>query len=1694
MGVSNAWGNYYAANGRVVYFDNTETKWDNIYLRIGRATAFDKYNVYCSAYQIKVGSNDNAQKVKGTANLYKYTFTNEWAGYQAFSFSNGAGWTGESNTIYQPYNDNGTIKPTTFTITGQTTFFSWNLDHTRMFIPTSVKNNEYNCTYYNTTVIDNTNTYIDYYKHNVNFYQYSAGGTLSISYIDENGNKQTKTSGSITVPQTCILTVESATAAPGYEFKNVEFYNSTTTQGDIKTVGETFIVRDARTIYPEFVTISPQKVFLKINAAWEDYKHIKVYTWNNNEYLWVDLKPVNGVSNLFSCDIPAGYSKLSFVKLNGEDAGGYHWNNKEAQSIDLDYTQVIAGKNCFQLTNLTKDDGGNDKYTGQWVGATITAKSTGSSGNNSIGIGRYGIKYNGETRYATTTQDAKFDVQIPYGENIEITALKGEPGNEAYTGYLIMNDIDTIYFSNGATDTLMNINVTGDIEFDDFFVTKEPHIVYLGVPTGDIKNRWENNNAENKSLAYAEHQYNAAHGAICLIEDQITVNNVTYYKFTIPAGWNNFRFELKSPELHDKYGNAPIHTTIRFPYGIPTDKKNCFTLTGGSGYAFTGVWEEAPQCTVTLGWPNIGRYGVKDYLDSIYYATPGKDTTFTVPYGSQVEVLEGEPRNDNYNGMVGMLSEDKKTVVERFHDGQNDDNFVTITRNTMFDDLFVTLNPHVVYLGVPNEGIDDCWHLNNTTDDIFIRKRAPYNDNLGLLEKDTKFVIDNITYYKYTLPAGLSNFQFQRKTNINDRGSSVCTSRGFIYQIPTTEYNCFILDGSKDGDEYDGYWTKLPATSSNVGHYRLLYAEKELIKTHEEGEAEDWETAFRTVYSHPSDIITTPTQTVSLHINTNQTGNRENIHPMVILQQFKEISTGTYQWVDIEAHTVLPLTARGNMAMLPGRKKAYGDLPFYSDGIDNITNDTTYQSRLGGTYKGSGVWNFKLTQGVDQRGVNPVVNLNLDLVVRYRGKYYIRTEALPDDGWNNYTGNHMTYSEYADYKSGFSHYFCKWLLTGNNVKFTIANDHAQSISDPLYADATDLRGNPIGTEQMVDRSTALDEDANVRFAWNEMNNFVHRAYLRGSTHVHDRFLVIKGEEGKIFSHPQGEKLLIGENFTPRYGLEANEEIFRDDANWIYHADVQIIPGCNATITAQYVGKEQYFIQDKPVVGYSGNASGKPYYPIRLIYDFKINRLITGYIPNGTNETNIEPITTNLMLIRTEDNSKKTGGANVSQLVFNTNNMNEVGQQAFGVLEITKDRLEDTSIPQSARTLYWISFPFDVKVSDAFSAGTYGKHWMIQTYDGAKRAREGLYLESTTNWVYHFDPNTINQGDSEYEGILRKGMGYVVALNLKNINNDNLLESSDQFTIYFPSRNAINNDIVKYGEDVTIDVPEHECTKEKRRVYDSHWNVIGVPSYAYAGAEFNHEVQSIAEQNTFYYRWDGERNHYTAVSGNKFNDENKFKSLHAYMVQYYGTLTWKNVVDEQKPSGLAAKKSTNDIQKHHLRLELQQQGTKLDHTYIQLQEDDVTSDFDFNYDLCKIINAGANIYSLIATDGITVEAAGNVLPLQTTTVPLGVIIKTAGEYTFSMPDGTDGIVAELIDYQTNTRTNLALDNYTVTLPAGTNHTRFAISLQPDKTVTGIEDEHWTADGTQVRKFLIDGRLYMQKDGVLYDAQGREIVNN
>ena len=735
-----------------------------------------------------------------------------------------------------------------------------------------------------------------------------------------------------------------------------------------------------------------------------------------------------------------------------------------------------------------------------------------------------------------------------------------------------------------------------------------------------------------------------------------------------------------------------------------------------------------------------------------------------------------------------------------------------------------------------------------------------------------------------------------------------------------------------------------------------------------------------------------------------------------------------------------------NGAMLPSKRN--------SSPILNIGNG------CGVEY--SGVYNFILRQ----EGNN--AEIDAEATHPYKGNYYIRTDAA-EGGWNDFRqeSNLMTFSTFAESHSNFNHYFCKWIINNNgthsNVKFTIANDYSYSLSDTLNNDRF------IQSEEGY-----LPDSANVRFGWDSRTNEVSRAYLKGSGHAKDRFLVLIGENDNLRDSVGN---VIKEGTGNNKGLHANEVLFLDAGNWVYQVDVKANRNTKIKLTAEYNNLVQYFKGSENEYMTLLNSDTEQNFKIRLIYDFKTNHLVVAWLPESTITSDIE-LKSNMMIIRR--NQEQAMQINFTKQVSGI-------ETGYAVMTFTKAHVNGNTSDYN-RALYWVSFPFDVRLKEVFGFGEYGQHWIMEYYDGAARAANGLWIDSDTYWKYITNPDYT----------LKAGQGYVLCLNLGKMGtNSAVFANTDEVSLYFPSASPLQTIT---GEVTTAEVPAHTCTIERdyRYIYDSNWNLIGVPGFkditsvGVGGSAHDTIVDANVTENciNFYYKYIPKDNKYEATDNTSKND---FQTMFSYMVQFAGIVKWSTPAEFVK--GISARRVGNMPSEHTLRLELLQSEALADQTIIKLQEQDATADFDMNIDMAKMMNNGANIYTMTANTNIMV--GGNALPIARTTVPVGVRVDATGEYTFRMPDGTDGISVILVDNQTGAHTNMLYDEYTVTLDAGTYENRFSLSVDPNRSATSVENifgdgnEENGDKATGVKKFIIDGQLFIRTANGLFDAKGQRL---
>ena len=810
-----------------------------------------------------------------------------------------------------------------------------------------------------------------------------------------------------------------------------------------------------------------------------------------------------------------------------------------------------------------------------------------------------------------------------------------------------------------------------------------------------------------------------------------------------------------------------------------------------------------------------------------------------------------------------------------------------------------------------------------------------------------------------------------------------------------------------------------------------------------------------------------------------------------------------------------------------------------NEGVVTWTDVTSGSIDLSGIEE-SGVYNFHLTQADGA--------ISVEKIEKYDGNYYIRTDCAGTTKWDNYRADDhkMSYSEFSmssanSFGEKYSHYYTHWCPRGTNVKFVVANDYSSCVSDTLIRDVGDPYSNIYendgggradgelkaetysGTTPSSD-PTADKYSANIRFMYNESTNKISRAYLSSSTNQSRKFLVLKGED----EFWNGD----GTNLSGTGESHANHEaIFVDDEDWIYEREIKVTPGTLFKLYACYAQSSpdastaQYFrgaydggdftedVNSIVLIGGTGSAS-----KTRIVYDFKSNRLMAAYQPEEGDIEGVQAIKADIMLVREHQEAGQ-------QLTFKdeSSKLTEV-KTVYGVMRFNRWTLNNRANPEdhdkdhsdtdgdittyhplldagsqkstSERGLYWISFPFDVNLNEVFGFGTYGRHWAIMYYDGAARAEKGYWTDSEGFWEFYEDRKDVT---------LEAGKGYVLGLDLDLMQaNDRTFWANEiqQVELFFPSTASAGT---IQQTNTTVSVPSHECTIDRtgnngsdisknRKIADSHWNVIGVPSYANYGTTLSDGSNTVTwhAPNTnslpFLYEWNMADNSYTPQTGSTYS----FKAMHAYMVQYQGTLVW-SLASATPASPMARRANELPQQNIEFRLELQQNNKMTDQTFVKLSDnEEVSANFAFDEDMMKEFNKGkANIYTMV--EGY-IPTAGNTLPMleQTTVVPVGVKIATNGDYTFSIPDGTSGVGVTLIDTENNIRTNLSAVDYTVSLESGQNDNRFVLEISPIQHIaTEIETSDIGDQKSDVRKLLIDGLLYIVRDGKVYDARGARI---
>ena len=423
-----------------------------------------------------------------------------------------------------------------------------------------------------------------------------------------------------------------------------------------------------------------------------------------------------------------------------------------------------------------------------------------------------------------------------------------------------------------------------------------------------------------------------------------------------------------------------------------------------------------------------------------------------------------------------------------------------------------------------------------------------------------------------------------------------------------------------------------------------------------------------------------------------------------------------------------------------------------------------------------------------------------------------------------------------------------------------------------------------------------------------------------------------------------------------------------------------------------------------------------------------------------------------------------------------------------------------------RHYYPLAVPFETAVSgidyaDTYLAGfsNYGLdgQYVIKTYNGKNRADNG---PSDGNWVVV---------DSDKK--LQPGRGYIMtAVPVKGEAIIRVPLAFDDAWTADGEKGSATVD-AKAVEKDTVSVGGYTASEARH----AGWNILGVPYMScFASGSASHsggddafitgKMTLTGDPADPYGGYDDDVVYVTVPTHNFSeylqyditDDDTKLLPGWCFFVQFAedGILTFAATGQQDNSSLPIYAPQRTASEEPVVRTGIILSGAETSDKTTLLISNKYSAEYEIGADLEKMFGNGYTLatYSLsrdtrLAYNAMSREDAKKV-------IPIGFRAPEDGEYTFSLnPRYAEAAVerVDLIDYQTGEVTNLMMSNYTFTTERTQDDERFALNVVPiAKVPTGVDGVN--ADGERARKIILDDKMFIIYDDLLYDATGKRVV--
>lgn len=371
---------------------------------------------------------------------------------------------------------------------------------------------------------------------------------------------------------------------------------------------------------------------------------------------------------------------------------------------------------------------------------------------------------------------------------------------------------------------------------------------------------------------------------------------------------------------------------------------------------------------------------------------------------------------------------------------------------------------------------------------------------------------------------------------------------------------------------------------------------------------------------------------------------------------------------------------------------------------------------------------------------------------------------------------------------------------------------------------------------------------------------------------------------------------------------------------------------------------------------------------------------------------------------------------------------------------------------SANRWYFISLPFNIKVSDIIAAN--GGKYAIRYYDGASRAQNG----TSGNWKNYLADDIIEAGTGFIYQTSREGWNQFISLN----------DDSKQ--------NIVSNKMITK----TLSENPSETNSDKG------WNLIGNPWQAY----FNNHALNFTAPITV---WNGS----TYVAYSLIDDDYAIKPNEAFFVQCPEEINsisfpitgrqMTSVITSQ--SGSSARMFSDKMSNRQLIDIVISKDSLTDKTRVVVNENALEK-YETDIDASKFFSMDSNVPQIYTFDSAETEYAINERPLSDGVVQLGFVAPEYGIYTISL-HRNDARVVLLTDNETGVTTDLSMGEYEFRADQGTWNTRFTLKLKNSEE-TSIES---VDSNIKQAVYAIDGGIVVEASDehvTIFSVDGRKVA--